>query len=132
MRNVLALVVTALMLAALPAAAQKPGQTASQFYLDYRAAWIAAKTMDPVLPYIAKESRTQVESTPSDKKQAMFEMMKTMGALTDLKIVKETKTADGYVLDMTAVGPDKRPLTGTAEIVIEDGAMKLKKEGWKE
>ena len=81
MRNVLAIVVTALMLSALPTAAQKPGQTASQFYLDYRAAWIAAKTMDPVLPYIAKESRTQFESTPSDKKQAMFEMMKTMGEL---------------------------------------------------
>lgn len=132
MRIVLALLAAALVVFAVPAAAQKPAQTASQFYMEYRTVWGSAKTMDPILPYIAKESRAQYDATPNEKKQPMFELMKTMGALTDLKIVKETRTADGYVLDMTALGPDKRPLKGTAEVVIEDGRMKLKKEGWRE
>ena len=38
---------------------------------------------------------------------------------------------DGYVLDLTAVGPDKKPATGTADVVMEGGAMKMGKESWK-
>jgi hypothetical protein len=60
----------------------------------------------------------------------MFKRMKELGTLTNVKVVKETKTPNGYVLELTAVGPKKKPATGTAEIVIEGGAMKLKKESW--
>ena len=61
----------------------------------------------------------------------MFEMMKMMGNMSNVKVVKETKQDDGYLLDLTATGPDKSAMTGTAEIIMEGGAMKLKKESWK-
>ena len=118
------------MLLALPAAAQKPGQTATQFYNAYRTAWVQSKTMDTLLPYVSKESRAQYETTPTEQRQPMFKRMKELGTLTNVKVVKETKTPNGYVLELTAVGPKKKPATGTAEIVIEGGAMKLKKESW--
>jgi hypothetical protein len=130
MRNMTTLFVAALMLAALPAAAQKPGQTATQFYNEYRTAWVHSKSMDTLLPYISRESRAQYETTPKEQRQPMFKMMKELGTMTNVKVVKETKTPDGYVLELKAIGPKKKPATGTAEIVIEGGAMKLKKESW--
>jgi hypothetical protein len=130
MRNMTTLFVAALMLAALPAAAQKPVQTATQFYNEYRTAWVHSKSMDTLLPYISRESRAQYETTPKEQRQPMFKMMKELGTMTNVKVVKETRTPDGYVLELRAIGPKKKPATGTAEIAIEGGAMKLKKESW--
>jgi hypothetical protein len=130
MRNITTIFVAALMLLALPAAAQEPGQTATQFYNAYRTAWVQSKTMDTLLPYVSKESRAQYETTPKEQRQPMFKRMKELGTMTNVKVVKETKTPNGYVLELTVVGPKKKPATGTAEIVIEGGAMKLKKESW--
>jgi hypothetical protein len=130
MRKIAALFIAALMLLALPAAAQQPGQTATQFYNEYRIAWVQSKSMDTLLPYISKESRAQYETTPMEQRQQMFQMMKEMGSMTDVKVVRETKTANGYMLELAATGPEKKPATGTAEIVVEGGALKLKKESW--
>ena len=60
----------------------------------------------------------------------MFDMMKMMGNMSNVKVVNETKQGDGYMLDLTATSPDKKPMKGTAEIIMEGGAMKLKKETW--
>jgi hypothetical protein len=128
----LASLVAALMLLALPVAAQKAPQTATQFYMEYHDAWVKAKSMDTLLPYMDKVSRGQYDSTPKDQRQPMFQMMKAMGGqMSNVKVAKETKKGDGYVLDLTAMGPDKKPATGSAEIIMEGGAMKLKSESWK-
>jgi hypothetical protein len=132
MKNVIAGLVAALMLLALPVHAQKANQTATQFYMEYRDAWTKSKSMDALLPYMSKDVKTQYEATPKEQRQPMFEMMKGMGSqITNVKVVKETKKGDGYVLDLSAVGPDKKPATGTADIVMEGGAMKMGKESWK-
>jgi hypothetical protein len=130
MRTFVAVTVSALMLIAPPVVAQKAAQTATQFYTEYRDVWQKAKSLDPILPYLTKDSRAEIEATPNDKRQMMFEMMKMMGNMTNVRVAKETKQGDGYVLDLTATGPDKKPMKGTAEIIIEGGAMKLKKETW--
>ncbi len=130
MRTFVAVLAAALMLFALPAAAQKAAQTPTQFYTEYRAVWVKAKSIDPIMPYLVKESRAEIEATPKDKRQTMFEMMKMMGNMTNVKVVKETKQGDSYMLDLTATSPEKKPMKGTAEIIMEGGAMKLKKESW--
>jgi hypothetical protein len=130
MQKITALFIAALMLPGLPAAAQQPGQTATQFYNEYRIAWVQSKSMDTLLPYISKESLAQYETTPAEQRQQMFQMMKEKGGMTDVKVVRETKTANGYMLELAATGPEKKPATGTAEIVVEGGALKLKKESW--
>ena len=75
-------------------------------------------------------SGNKLDTTPKEQRQPMFKMMKELGTMTNVKVVKETKTPGGYVLELKAIGPKKKPATGTAEIVIEGGAMKLKQEGW--
>lgn len=132
MRTMLASLVAALLLLALPVAAQKAPQTVTQFYMEYHDAWVKAKSMDTLLPYMDKASRSQYDATPQKDRAPMFQMMKAMGGqLTNIKVAKETKKGDGYMLDLTATGPDKKPATGTAEVIMEGGAMKLKSESWK-
>ena len=128
MRYTLGILIAAFVLSALPATAQK---TATQFYMDYTAAFAKAKTIDEILPYMAKENVDQVKSTPAAEKAKMFGMIKMMNDYTNVKVVKETKTPTGYTLDVTATNSDKKPAKGTVEIVNEGGAMKLKQESWK-
>lgn len=121
----LAIAATSMILAA------QDQKTASQFYMDYRAAFDKAKTVDELLPFMSAESRKQVEATPAVDRAKMFELMKTMGKVTNLKIVNETKTADGATLSAEGLDPDKKKTTGTISIIKEGGAWKLGSESWK-
>ncbi len=117
--------------AASLAFAQRPAQTASQFYMKYRAAFEKAKAVDELLPYMAKENRDQVEKTPAADRAKMFEMMKMMGKLTDLKILKEERASDGgATLTVEGMDADKKKNTGKVTILKEAGEWKLGKESW--
>jgi len=106
-------------------------KTASQFYIDYRAAFDKARTVDELLPFMSAESRKQVEATPAADRVKMFELMKAMGKVTNLKIVKETKTADGATLNAEGLDADKKKTTGIISIIKEGGAWKVGSESWK-
>jgi RNA 3'-terminal phosphate cyclase len=112
--------------------AQQPkAKTATQFYLEYRAAFDKATKIDDLMPYMAAENRKQVEATPKDDQAKMFGMLKMMGALTQVKVLKEEHAPDGgAVLTVEALGPDKEKTTGKVTIVKEDGAMKVGREEW--
>jgi hypothetical protein len=110
--------------------AQAATQSASDFYLQYRKAFDAAKKIEDVLPYMSADTTRQIQQTPPAERGQMFEMIKMMGALTSVTIVKETKTASGATLTVNAVDPDKKPTMGTIEIVQESGKWKLGKESW--
>jgi hypothetical protein len=129
MRYALGTLVAAFVLSALPATAQK---TATQFYMDYQAAFAKAKTIDEILPFMSKERVAEVKAVPAGERAKMFEFVKMMaGEHKNVKVTKETKTATGYTLDVTATTSDKTPATGTIDIVTEGGAMKIAKESWK-
>lgn len=129
MRYALGTLIAVLVLIAVPATAQK---TATQFYMDYQTAFAKAKTIDEILPFMAKEQVDQVKATPAAERAKMFGMIKMMnGDIKNVKVVKESKTPTGYSLDVTGVNSDKKPAKGTVEIVTEGGAMKLKGESWK-
>jgi hypothetical protein len=68
---------------------------------------------------------------PQEERNAMFDVMKQTGTIRNLRVVRETKTADGFVLDVTGIGPDNKAARGVVEIVWEGPVMKLKKEAWK-
>ncbi len=127
-------VATSLMLAFVStvALAQQPAQTASQFYMKYRAAFDKAKTVDEILPYMAKENRTQVEATPAADRAKMFEMIKMMNTLSAVKVVKEERAADGAGATLTVEGmdTDKKKNTGKVTVVKEAGEWKVGKESW--
>jgi hypothetical protein len=68
-----------------------------------------------------------METTPADERKMMFEMLKEMTAAQgDVKVGKETPTATGAELAVTA-----KDGTGTVTLVKEGGAWKLDKESWK-
>ena len=70
--------------------------------------------------------RAQVE-TPADDRKMMFEMVKEMTAEQgDIKVVKETATANGVELAVEAKNG-----AGTVTLVKEGGGWKVDKESWK-
>ena len=102
----------------------------SDFYLQYRKAFDAAKKIEDVLPFMSADTTKQIQATPPAERGQMFEMIKMMGALTNVKITKETKTATGATLTVNAIDSDKKPTVGTIDIVQENGKWKLGKESW--
>src|SRR6478736_6124085 len=118
------------LLATTSLVAQAGTPSASDFYLQYRKAFDAAKKIEDVLPFMSAETTKQIQSTPPAERGQMFEMIKMMGALTNVKITKETKTATGATLTVTAIDSDKTPTIGMIEIVQEGGKWKLGKESW--
>lgn len=105
--------------------------TATDFYMQYRKAFDAAKKVEDVVPFMSADTRKQVEATPPAQRPQMFEMIKMMGALTHVKVTKETRNADGSVtLAVEALDPDKKPTVGAITIVKEGTAFKLGKESW--
>lgn len=116
--------------AVVGAAAAQPNQTASDFYMNYRAAFAKAKSIDEVMPFMSKEVRAKVESTPAAERPKMFEFIKEMSSsMTNVKVMKETKTDNGVML--TVEGLDgKEKMTGQVQIVREDGGWKVGRESW--
>lgn len=119
-----------MMLVSAAVFAQKPGQTATQFYMAYRTAFAKAKSIDELLPFMAKENRDQVQATPAGERPKMFEMIKMFDRFTDVKVVKENKTATGATLNVEGLDEDKKKATATVELIQEAGAWKLAKESW--
>jgi uncharacterized protein DUF4878 len=105
-------------------------ETASQFYMRYRAAFDKAKTIDDLMPFLSKKSLDMVNATPAAERPKFFEMMKMMGSITDVKIVKETKTPTGAMLAVEALDPDKKKTSGKIEVVKEGADWKLGNENW--
>ena len=105
-------------------------QSASDFYLQYRKAFDAAKKIEDVLPFMSADTTKQIQATPPAERGQMFEMIKMMGTLTEVKVVKEAKTGDGTTLTVEALDPDKKKTTGTIKIIKEGGAWKLDGESW--
>ena len=131
MRKLTAHAVLALLsVTALAAIATAQSKTATDFYLEYQKAFDKATKVEEILPYLTKERRAQVEKTPAAERAQMFELMKTLGTLKDLKVVKETKTQTGYELEATAIDGDGSPSTGTIQIVQEGKDWKVDKERW--
>ena len=122
-------VVVALALGAISAQAQK--QTGTEFYLAYKAAFDKAKKIEDIYPYMAAKRLAQMKETPADDRAMMFDMIKSMGAMTGVKVLKETPTAAGATLDVEGVGEDKSKQTGTISLVKEAGAWKVDNESWK-
>ena len=99
--------------------------------MEYRAAFDKAKAVEHILPFMSASRRKQVESTPADEHKQMFEMIKMIGALTNIKVTKESRTANGATLTVDALDGDKSKTTGTVTLVHENGAWKIDKESFK-
>jgi hypothetical protein len=120
-----------LLLAGGGAAAQPLGE-GTTFYMDYRAAFVKAKAVEDLMPYLSTRRVEMVQQTPKEDRVKMFGMMKVLN-VQNVKVLKEAKTDTGYVLEATGkggMGPGEPK--GTITIVREDGKLKLDRESWKQ
>ena len=133
-RSTFAIPCCTLLLAALTVvsgfAAGQTTETATQFFLKYRAAFDKAKTIDELLPYMASEVRKQIEATPAAERPKMFELVKLMSSYTDLKVTNEQRTETGATLTAEALDSTKAKSIGTIQVIKEGGAWKIAKESW--
>lgn len=105
-------------------------QTATQFYMEYRKAFDAAKKVEDLMPYLSAKTKAQITATPAAQRADMFEMMKMMGTITNVKVTKETPAGGNATLTVEALDPDKKPTVGTISVVKEGGAWKIGSESW--
>lgn len=112
-----------------PPAATK--QTATQWYLDYRKVFEKATSYDDLFPFMSERSRKKAEARSKDDRAKAFLLMKLLSGVGDVKIVKETVTPTGAVLDAEGIDPsDKSRMTGTITLVKEAGIWKWDGESW--
>ena len=117
---IIVLLFAALLAATLIVAAQP--QTGAQFYAEYRAAFAKAKGFGDLAPMMSKAQREKLAAIPADQQKTLWDLSKQMD-VRDLKVVKETPTASGATLEITAIGPGGK-LKGTVKLVKEGGAWK--------
>jgi len=119
--SVAALLFAAFVAATLVVAAQP--KTGTQFYAEYRAAFAKARSFNELAPLMSKAQREKLASIPADQQKTLWDVNKQMD-VRDLKVLKETPTATGATLEITAVGPDNSKVKGTVKLVKEGGAWK--------
>lgn len=111
--------------------ARNTNQTAVEYYLAYRAVLAKATSVDDIKPWHSKATRARMDATPKDEAAMMFDIVKMLGDVTDLKVVKETKTDAGVTLQVEALDAEKAKTTGEVFLVREDGGWKLERERWR-
>jgi hypothetical protein len=114
----------------LAAAQTAPAKKAIDVYKEYQAAVRTAKTLEPVLPFLTKEYRTNLQGAPKDMQDRMLKGLQEHGALKNVAVKKETVKADTCVLEATATGADGKPMTGKIAFQNEGGAWKIEGQGW--
>ncbi len=107
-------------------------KTAGEFYLAYRAAFVNAKTIDELTPWMSKMRRDQIgKETPADRKE-MFDMIKMFDDRTNIKVVKESSTATGAELQVEGISAESKAKgTGVITLVKEGTAWRVDRESWK-
>ena len=119
-----------LALSATIVAQQPPQQSATQFYMAYKAAFRKAKTMKELFPYMAKEKLAELKDASAADLGKLWEMAKELYVFSGEKVVTETLTPTGATLNVEAVDPDKKKYRATVTLVKENNAWKLAEEDW--
>jgi hypothetical protein len=130
--RITAALLAAMWLATGSLAGAQPTGEGAKFYAEYRAAFAKAKAVENILPYLSKSGVAMVDKTPKEDRAKMVGLMKALD-VQDVKVLKESRTETGYVLEAVGkggMGPGDAK--GTISIVREGGKLKLDRESWKQ
>jgi len=122
--------VTFAVTASAAAAGQSQKQSATDFYMSYKAAFRKATKMEDLFPYMSKEKLAELKGASAADLRQLWEMSKDLYVFTNEKVVKETLTATGATLDVEAVDADKKKYKATVTLVKEANAWKFQEESW--
>jgi hypothetical protein len=123
---VVAAVYLATVVASLPA--QAPPADPLATYKQYLAVLAKAKTLDELLPYYTKELADGLRKMPAEMRANYLKM--NARTLTDLKVTKQTVTADKAEFEMSAKTQAGAATNGTATLLKEGGGWKVEDEAW--
>lgn len=117
--------------AARPLFAQKPAQSAGDFYLSYVAAAEKMKSLKDITPFMPADQTAMMSKMAKEPDQKMLDAIKKE-LVTSVKILKETPNKDGVLLTLegTHKAEPSKKLSGWAQIVKEGGQWKLERDDW--
>jgi hypothetical protein len=111
-------------------------ETATQFYLRYRAAVATATSVDDVLTFWSTDAANEYKSAPPDQRVDLALIKRMNGMVSGVTVTREVvSTGPGStdaILSLEGIGRDQNKVTGTARLVKNEGAWKLAEpEHWK-
>ena len=98
-------------------------ETASQFYLRYRAAVPGATDLQQIVEYWSSDERQEFNAAPAAQRPDLEFVKSFFRSVSNVKVVKESATPNNATLEIEGVMEGK-PVKATVQIVRE-------KEGWK-
>jgi hypothetical protein len=122
--------IVALPLAAATVHAQGSAESPAQFYLTYRATFDKAKTLDEVLPLMAKGVQSQFQNVAPADRPAALQLIKAMSAISNVRVVSETRSDQSATLVVEGIDSANVKNTGRVDLVRENGAWRLAGENW--
>jgi hypothetical protein len=105
-------------------------KTPSQVYLEYRAAFEQATSLEALRPYLAAPVLGQVDAVPPTERPKLLDAMKVINAAFQVHVTADTATPEGHVLIVDGVDGAGKPIRGTVDLVKEAGRWKIAKESW--
>ena len=109
-------------------------------YIKYHDVLKKAQSVDEIKPFLTKERVAQIESTPKDQADVMFQMIKEM-LPEKVEFQSEAIDGDKAKLEFTGetavphiakdLGKQTEKQTGKIDMVREDGNWKIGHEDWK-
>ncbi len=129
-RGLVELGVVSLALVSAPAPAQNATESASQFYLSYRATFDQAKTIDELVPLMSRKLQSQMQAIATADRASALEALRALATVSNIKVVSQTPTGEGVTLTVEGIDSAKMKSTGRVDLVKEGGAWKLDGENW--
>ena len=106
-------------------------ETPTQFYLRYCKAVPDARSMEELMAFWRKDMVADFLRYPPDQRVDINGIKQMYARFKDVRVTAETRGATGATLSLAAVGPEQKPMTGTAYLVQENGEWKLfGQEAW--
>ena len=100
------------------------GETASQFYLRYRAAVPAATTLQQIVEFWSADQRQDFAAAPAADRSDLAFVKSMSERVSNVKVVKESATPNTAALDVEAVMATK-PVKTTVHLVREKEVWKI-------
>lgn len=110
-------------------------ETATQFYMRYRAAVNDARSIDEILAFWTAEAAGEYKSAPADQRVDLAGIKRIYGMVSNVKVTREALLVDAGTSDATlileGVGVGQKKVTGTAHLVKKQGQWRLAgQEAW--
>jgi hypothetical protein len=115
---------------ALCLGACRKGPGPSEAFMRYHQAFDQAKTVEEILPYMAREPRAKIEATDPKERARDFEILKMLQEVVDVEVVKEDVAGDKATLEAKGIAGSGGTSRGTITLVREPEGWKVQKEKW--